>query len=144
MRSAHSGAVRIWFAVVAYSGVGRIGNAVARADVVQQEVAVRVDDLVAERRRHDERAAVDRRARRGAVVMDVHVARRAADLVEHLLAGRTSAVIGPRDGAFVERMKSANAIDVVAVVLGIGNRIVAGAEPTSRRSRCSRPGTAGW
>src|SRR5262249_19218745 len=59
---------------------------VTRPDVVKQEVAVGVNYLIAQRRRHGERPAIDygarRRRRNGR-----HVANCAADRAEYLLAG---------------------------------------------------------
>ena len=50
VRSPQSGTVRTLLRV---DRTTRLNDAVPHADVVQQEVAVRVDDLVAERRRDD-------------------------------------------------------------------------------------------
>ncbi len=55
----------------------------------------------------------------GDVVIDATWQRRATDVLKIVSPAMTSASIGPRIGAFVERMKSANAVDVDAVVLGI-------------------------
>src|SRR5712671_4330447 len=63
-----------------------LDDAVASLDVVQQKIAVRMDDLVAERRRHDESPAIDPRARRrrrdGLDMPDI-----AADPLERHLSG---------------------------------------------------------
>jgi len=63
----------------------RLHDTVARADVVQQEIAVGMDNLVAESLRHGERAAVDGRAGRRSHNC-AHVARAAADRFEDGLA----------------------------------------------------------
>lgn len=75
---------------------GSLRDAVTCLDVVQQEVAVRMNDLVSERLRHDERPAIDERARwhrrEGR-----HVAGAAADLLEQRLArvaGRARSTVG--------------------------------------------------
>jgi hypothetical protein len=60
------------------------------------------------RARYREDAAVDLASRFGCRDR-WHMAHRAADSGEELLAAIVSALIGPRAGAFVERMKFANA-----------------------------------
>src|SRR5206468_7300820 len=74
---------RLGAQLVARRGSAVLDDAVAGADVVQQEVAVRVDDLVAERRGNRQRAPVDAGAhRRGRDRRDVTDG--AADRVEQV------------------------------------------------------------
>ena len=100
-------------------------DAVTGADVVQQKVAVRVDDLVSESGRNDELATVDWRIRRRGYqcrcVTDV-----AAAVVEYLLAGAN------RDGDRTSRWRlgGANEVckgdDIEAVILRIVDMVVGG------------------
>ena len=61
-------------------------DTIACSDVVQQEIAVRMDDLVAERRRYSECALIDDRARRSGSDRG-YVADVATDRIEELCAG---------------------------------------------------------
>jgi hypothetical protein len=56
---AHSGAVRMRLAVIATLRRRQDGYSVAGTDVVQEKVAVRMNDLVPQSRRNCERAAID-------------------------------------------------------------------------------------
>ena len=67
-------------------GSGQYGNAVARGDVVRQEVAIRMKDLVPQRERYPESAAVDERPGPHCP-QRCDVAAVAADLIEELFAG---------------------------------------------------------
>jgi hypothetical protein len=84
-------------------------DVVARADIVQEKITIGMDDFVPESRRHGEDAAVDLGPwSRGRDCR--HMAHCAADPVETLLAGDpVSLTISARAGAFVERVKFANA-----------------------------------
>ena len=103
-----------------------LDDAVTGADVVQQEVAERVDDLVAERVGDPQRAAVDPRPRRRGDD-GPRVARRAADGVEDLAArpARSGSPHGAAStgGALVDRMNSANSSTSTPSSSEPGNRI---------------------
>ncbi|MFO1467683.1 MAG: hypothetical protein U1F35_14790 [Steroidobacteraceae bacterium] len=109
VRSPHSGAVRIWRAAPAYSAVAD-GNAIARVHVVQQEVAVGM-----------ERCGAITYAAATSVPPLIDVPDGAVRIAGAWQTAQptwvnkrspccTSALTGPREGAFVERMKFANAL----------------------------------
>jgi len=98
-----------------------LDDAVAGLDVMQQKIAVGMDDLVAERRRHGENAAIDQRARRrrrdGLDMADI-----AADPLEQRLAGLG---IRPRRQVSVARWRLRTA-DELSEVVDIGQTKLSG------------------
>src|SRR5688500_16086842 len=93
-----------------------------------------MDNLVAERVGDNERTAVDFRA--GTRRSDGrNVANRATHLGKQSFPARTSAFVGPRDRAFVARMKSASATISTPSSSSFGNWIKPGSEADKTAAR---------
>jgi hypothetical protein len=84
-------------------------DAVARADIVQKKVTIGMDDFVPESRRHGEDAAVDLGPGLAVVIAGTSHTAQPIPLKRCSPATPSSLTISPRAGAFVERMKFANA-----------------------------------
>ena len=130
VRSPHRGAVRIWFAVDAYSAVGWIGIPSPVPTSCSRKSRIRMDYLVADRGPHDERAAIHGCSLRGGRDR-CHVARCASGLREHLVAG----LHGGRDRSPGRSLRRAHEVrersKVFSIVFGIDDRVVRRRIPTA-------------
>ena len=121
-----------------------LDDAVAGADVVQQEVAERVDRLVAERGR-DVNAPPLMTVPAGAVVIE-RVWQMLQPIASNSCDPALASAVAATDGVARRRFRRAHErrelVDVVVGVLRIGARVER--ERRSCRSTCSRSAAAGW
>src|SRR5215510_5524783 len=107
-----------------------LDDPIARSDVVQQEVAEWTDVLIAESRRDNERAQVDRRARSDSVERD-----RVTDRALYLHKQSLAASGGGADGTAARRPglshELGEGLHVIAVVFRIGD-VVEGGDRTTQ------------